>query len=297
VPEPNTVTMRGPGNRPTPASSPGNRDGQVGDRRADGPLPSLLLGMTVVTGLVDAFSYLSLAHVFVANMTGNVVFLGFGLAGAGNIAVTASLVAILGFALGAAAGGRWALPRAPHRGRLLATAATVEAGLVVAAAVAAQTIGVGGSAVQLTLVSLLAVAMGGQNAVARRLAVPDRTTTVLTLTVTGLVADATSWSVRFRRLVPIVAMLGGAFAGGALLHWVSTPAPLWVAAAVLLACAVIAHAATRAPMCGDSSFPNPSGSTHREHERCPAIKPITPDTTPWTTGPRAAAACTYQRSL
>jgi predicted MFS family arabinose efflux permease len=70
---------------------------------------------------------------------------------------------------------------------------------------------------------------------------------VLTLTVTGLVADATSWSVRLRRLVPIGAMLGGALAGGALLDWVSTPAPLWVATALLLSCAVIAYAATRRP--------------------------------------------------
>ncbi|MGH8835954.1 MAG: DUF1275 family protein [Actinomycetes bacterium] len=43
---------------------------------------------------------------------------------------------------------------------------------------------------------LLAVAMGGQNPVARRLSVPDKTTTALTLTLTGLVADASSWSVR-----------------------------------------------------------------------------------------------------
>ena len=207
----------------------------------------LLLGMTAVTGLVDAFSYLSLAHVFVANMTGNVVFLGFGLAGAGDIAVSASLVAVLAFTLGAAAGGRWALPRAPHHGRLLAAAATVEAGLVAAAALVVETTGVGGSGVRLTLVSLLAVALGGQNAIARRLAVPDRTTTVLTLTVTGLVADATSWSIRFRRLVPIAAMLGGALAGGALLRWVSTPAPLWVATALLISCAVAADAATRRP--------------------------------------------------
>ena len=47
-----------------------------------GPLPPLLVGLTVVTGLVDAFSYLLLGHVFVANMTGNVVFLGFAVAGA-----------------------------------------------------------------------------------------------------------------------------------------------------------------------------------------------------------------------
>jgi uncharacterized membrane protein YoaK (UPF0700 family) len=190
--------------------------------RAHGPLPVLLVGLTVVTGLVDAFSYLSLAHVFVANMTGNVVFLGFGLAGVGDIAIVASLVAILAFTLGAATGGRAAVHRAPHRGHLLAAAAATQAGLVTGAAVVAETAGVRGSTARLTLVGLLAVAMGGQNAIARRLAVPDLTTTVLTLTVTGLVADATSWSVRFRRLIPIVAMLGGALTGGALLRWVGT---------------------------------------------------------------------------
>jgi uncharacterized membrane protein YoaK (UPF0700 family) len=215
--------------------------------RAHGPLPVLLVGLTVVTGLVDAFSYLSLAHVFVANMTGNVVFLGFGLAGVGDIAIVASLVAILAFTLGAATGGRAAVRRAPHRGHLLAAAAATQAGLVVGAAVVAETAGVRGSTARLTLVGLLAVAMGGQNAIARRLAVPDLTTTVLTLTVTGLVADATSWSVRARRLVPVVAMLGGALAGGALLRWVSTAAPLWLAAALLVSCAVTAHAATRRP--------------------------------------------------
>jgi uncharacterized membrane protein YoaK (UPF0700 family) len=39
-----------------------------------GPLHVFLVCLTVVTGLVDAFSYLSLGHVFVANMTGNVVW-------------------------------------------------------------------------------------------------------------------------------------------------------------------------------------------------------------------------------
>jgi len=47
-----------------------------------GPLPALLLVLTAVTGLVDAISYLQLGHVFVANMTGNVIFLGFAAAGA-----------------------------------------------------------------------------------------------------------------------------------------------------------------------------------------------------------------------
>ena len=51
-------------------------------RGRHGPLPPVLLSMTVVTGLVDAVSYLTLGHVFAANMTGNVAFLSFALAGA-----------------------------------------------------------------------------------------------------------------------------------------------------------------------------------------------------------------------
>ena len=176
--------------------------------RPHGPLPVLLVCLTVVTGLVDAFSYLRLGHVFVANMTGNVVFLGFALAGVGEISILASLLAVLAFAIGAAVGGRWAAPRAVHRGHLLGAATSVQAGVVLVAAVIASTAGVQGSPVRLLLIGLLGLAMGGQNAVVRRLSVPDLTTTVLTLTVTDLVADTTPQSVRGRRLISILAMLG-----------------------------------------------------------------------------------------
>src|SRR6266566_1314405 len=82
--------------------------GTVWPRRdaRDGPLPPLLLILTVVTGLVDAASYLKLGHVFVANMTGNVVFLGFAIAGAGGLSIWASLAALGSFLLGGIAGGR-----------------------------------------------------------------------------------------------------------------------------------------------------------------------------------------------
>ena len=89
--------------------------------------------------------------------------------------------------------------------------------------------------------------MGGQNAVVRRLAVPDLTTTVLTLTVTGLVADTTASSVRARRLVSVLAMLAGALAGGVLLRWVALAAPLWLAALLLVGCAAGAYAAAGRP--------------------------------------------------
>ena len=68
---------------------------------------------------MDAFSYLMLGHVFVANMTSNVVFFGFALAGVGEISIVASLLAVLAFGLGAMVGGRWAAGRAVHRGHLL----------------------------------------------------------------------------------------------------------------------------------------------------------------------------------
>jgi uncharacterized membrane protein YoaK (UPF0700 family) len=215
--------------------------------RVDGPLPALLVGLTVVTGLVDAFSYLSLGNVFVANMTGNVVFGGFAVAGVGEIRITSVVLAVLAFALGAIAGGRWAAGRGPHRGRLLAAATAGQAGLVLAAALVAHASRVRGAPAQLTLIAVLAAAMGGQNAVVRRLAVPDLTTTVLTLTVTGLVADTTRSRVRVRRLVSIVAMLGGALVGGVLLRFVGPSAPLWLAAALLGTCAAAAYAASRRP--------------------------------------------------
>src|SRR4051794_30702246 len=64
-------------------------------RSEHGTLPVVLVALTVVSGVVDAVSYLALGHVFVANMTGNVVFLGFALAGAPGLAAPASLAALV----------------------------------------------------------------------------------------------------------------------------------------------------------------------------------------------------------
>jgi uncharacterized membrane protein YoaK (UPF0700 family) len=91
-------------------------DGPVAAVTEHGPLPRLLIGLTVVTGLVDAFSYVTLGHVFVANMTGNVVFFGFALAGVGEVSVVASLPAIVAFTAGAALGGRLACATGGYTG-------------------------------------------------------------------------------------------------------------------------------------------------------------------------------------
>lgn len=216
----------------------------------DGPLPPLLLLLTVVTGLVDAASYLKLGHVFVANMTGNVVFLGFAVAGAGGLSIWASLAALGSFICGGIVGGRIGDRFAAHRGKLVAVALITQ---LVAVLVAVLVASVGGdpveSARRYALIALLAAAMGNQNATARRLGVPELTTTVLTMTLTGIAADSRlaggSGSKIGRRSVAVAAMLVGGVIGALLALKVDTAAPLAAAAGVLAVTAVTAQRLSR----------------------------------------------------
>jgi uncharacterized membrane protein YoaK (UPF0700 family) len=198
-----------------------------------GPLPPLLVSLTVVSGLVDAFSYLVLGHVFVANMTGNVVLLGFALAGAPGFSIGASLAAIGCFALGALFGGTIASRLSRNRARLLSTATAMQSVFlgagVVLAAFSQSPIAAG---YRYGLIVVLAVAMGVQNAAARKLAVPDLTTSVLTLTITGIAADSAiaggRGSKAGRRLIAVAAMLAGAVVGAAFVVHVDIVYPLLI---------------------------------------------------------------------
>jgi uncharacterized membrane protein YoaK (UPF0700 family) len=209
-------------------------------------LPPLLVALTVVTGVVDALAYLRLGHVFVANMTGNVVFLGFAAAGAGGLSVPGSLLALGFFLCGGIAAGRLAGRLADDRRHMLRMAVTAELILATAAVVIAAVVGRQlGPGSRYVLIALLALAMGVQNATARRLAVADLTTTVLTLTLTGIAAD--SWlggatgARTARRVIAVGAMLLGALAGALLLLHVAPVAPLALAAALLALVAVAAR--------------------------------------------------------
>jgi len=216
----------------------------------DGPLPPLLLALTLVTGLVDATSYLKLGHVFVANMTGNVVFLGFGIAGAGGISVWASLTALGSFLVGGVGGGRigarWSSDRGRHLAATTATELLFVAGGLVVAAFSPHQIGTGS---RYAVIVLLAVALGVQNATARRLAVPDLTTTVLTMTLTGVAADSAlaggPGSRLARRGLSVAAMLAGALIGGTLVLKVDNPAPLALATVLLAAITFVTYRAAR----------------------------------------------------
>ena len=201
-----------------------------------GPLPILLLTLTVTTGVVDAVSILSLGRVFVANMTGNVVFIGFALVGARGFSLAASLFALGGFLVGALGGGL-ALDRLRFtRLVLLRNTVSVEFGLLVVALVVAV---VSGSPIHRAaadpIAACMAVALGLQNSVARRLAVPDLTTTVLTMTLTGIAADVRQRdrATVGRRVLAVATMLAGAVVGALLVLHVSPAAGVGLAVALM----------------------------------------------------------------
>ena len=113
-------------------------------------------------------------------MTGNVVFLGFALGGVVEFSIAGSLLAIAVFLLGALGGGRLAMRFGGHRGRLLAIGLSIEVALVGAAVVIALVVhDVANTQIRVALIVVMALAMGVQNAMARRLRVADLTTTVL----------------------------------------------------------------------------------------------------------------------
>jgi uncharacterized membrane protein YoaK (UPF0700 family) len=222
-------------------------------------LLAALLALTVVSGLVDAVSYLGLGHVFTANMTGNVVVLGFAAAGAPGFSVSATLTSLGVFLAGAVLGGRVA-GRVRERERLLTATMAGEAAAVGAAALVAFLAGTAPGWPRLTVIAILAIAMGMRNAAVRRIGIRDLTTTVLTQTLTGLAADsqlAGGTAPRAgRRAGSVVAMLAGAACGAVLFLRTGPALPLLAAASLSAATAAVYRAAParrRRPVRGSAS--------------------------------------------
>jgi uncharacterized membrane protein YoaK (UPF0700 family) len=209
-------------------------------------IPYALLGMTAVTGLVDAVSYLSLGRVFTANMTGNIVLLAFAAAHVSGLSIARSSTALLAFLVGAILGGRvMARASADSQIRFVARAFVLEGAFLFAASFC----GIGYRADLLdhsfqpfALIALTALAMGTRNAAVRKLAIPDLTTTVLTLTITGIGADsslANGNNPRLaRRVAAVAAMFLGAALGAVVIRY-SISAALWLATAISAACSVV----------------------------------------------------------
>ena len=140
-------------------------------------IPYALLGMTAVTGLVDAVSFLSLGRVFTANMTGNIVLLAFATAHVSGLSIARSLTALLAFLVGAILGGR-AMARAnpDSQIRFAAQAFLLEVAFLFAASFCG--IGYRGDLLEhsfqpFALIALTALAIRTRNAAVRKLAIPD----------------------------------------------------------------------------------------------------------------------------
>jgi uncharacterized membrane protein YoaK (UPF0700 family) len=182
--------------------------------------------LTFITGLVDAASYLSMGHIFTANMTGNVVLLGLAVANVPGLSVLRSITALIfAFAGGVVSGRLEHWTASWRRSHWLGVVAGMETTLLF---VACMLLVMQHNSVALPssslygIIALTALAMGIRNGTVRRLGVPDITTTVLTLTVAALASESSlaggnnlRWG---RRISAVFSMFSGAAVGAFLLQ-------------------------------------------------------------------------------
>jgi uncharacterized membrane protein YoaK (UPF0700 family) len=244
-----------------PANSPSSQGTE-----ADSGLIKLLLAVTVMTGLIDAISVLSLGRVFVANVTGTIVFIGFALAGTPGFPLTASLCAFAGFLMGSIVAGRAGRRSPDNRYRMLRNSAATAVGLfVVALGITIADSGQASGRNADVVLFVMALAMGAQNATVRRMAV-DLRTNMLTTTVTEIGAYLRDRKLRSagRQVLSVLCLLGGGVVGAVLSHSVSVVAMLSVVIAGFAIVAVIAgRLTTSQPSAAVGQSPSPADNRQR----------------------------------
>jgi len=202
-----------------------------------------LLLLTFATGIVDAISVLVLGHVFVANMTGNIIFLGFWFAPHSVVDMTAALVAFASFVTGAILGGRLSRHLDDDVRRWLTVALGIEVVMLVTLSILSGT-GVLDyhDNTKLILIAGLAVTFGLQAAAARQFGIQELSTTVLTTTIVGIGFDSrTAGGTGHReklRFSVVLTMCAGALVGATMTRWFVAPVIAVAAAVVALAAAI-----------------------------------------------------------
>lgn len=225
----------------------------------------LMLTLTFTTGMVDAIGFLGLDRVFTANMTGNVVILGMALVGAQDLPIAGPALALLGFMVGAALGGRM-LKGSTAGWTVRVTALLIGVGVTTMGLAVVLFAGAdrSQSSVSVPVATVLAIAMGAQAATARFLAVPDITTVVITSTITGLAADSLlgngTGKRRGRRYLAVLLVLAGA-AVGAVSLTLSPGTGLLLAGSLILGVTLIGALDERArdSLLADDDVGSPSG--------------------------------------
>jgi uncharacterized membrane protein YoaK (UPF0700 family) len=222
-----------------------------------------LLALTFTSGAVDAISVLALGKIFTAFMTGNLVFLGLGVAGAGSQNIVRVCVSLLTFAVGVFVGtrilrgmqesGTWP----GYMSVILGAGAVAQAGFL------ALWIAVSGepsNGTAIGLITLSAFAMGLQSSAALSLRVTGVFTTAATATLMYFVRDEAERSVtpasdRRRFAGDLGALVAGATAGALLLVHARTYAPVLPLALT----ALVVATGLMAPRSRDSEARGPRG--------------------------------------
>ncbi len=217
-----------------------------------------LLLLTFGTGMIDAISVLVLGHVFVANMTGNVIFLGFWFAPHTVVDTTAAAVAFVSFLAGAVIGGRFIRHLEHDTRRWVTISLGVECVVLLTLSILSGT-GVLDyqNNTKLFLIAGLAVAFGSQNATARQFGIQELSTTVLTSTIVGLGVDSRlaggTGKREGLRFSVILTMCAGAAVGAALSR--ITVAPVITLVAALVATTAVLFSSTDSSyVCGFQSL-------------------------------------------
>jgi len=231
---------------PQPAAEPAARRlSRALHDEPHGPLPALLLSLTVLAGVVDAVSILRLGGVFVATVTGNLVFLGLAAAGAKGFAVSTSALAVGGFVVGVLIGGRACDSGRSHRGLALRNVLAVKLSLASVVTVIAIVTGPRFPAgARDAMLVLLAMSLGAQLAAIRFLKVPDLLTVVLTMTITSVLTERKrGWHdpAMLRRALSLVAFVVGALSGALLILYVGVAAALSFGLAIIIGATIAAH--------------------------------------------------------
>ncbi|HWF17984.1 MAG TPA: YoaK family protein [Verrucomicrobiae bacterium] len=206
----------------------------IHDQEAEPRIRDLLLGaLAVSSGAIDSISFLALGKVFSAFMTGNIVFLGFRVAGANAPSVATILTSIIAFAVGVYLSALIVKPTAgsgiwPARVTVALAVSLIPHAVFLAVWFASN--GQPSMAGVNILIGLWALAMGMQSAAVRTLHVEGVFTTAATATVIVLASDISTWSItgaERRRLAGVlVSLFIGATAGGLLLVHAPIYAPV-----------------------------------------------------------------------
>lgn len=201
--------------------------------------------LTVLAGVVDAVSFLTMGHVFTALATGNLLFLSFAVAGEGQVPVARPAIALIAFVLGAGAGALATRGLVARHRHWFAAALAVEGVLLALAGATALWRNGSGSLADHPdnlVIAMVGFAMGLRADTALRAAVPGMPTLLVQVSLVrlihGLTGAAPATPRRRTIRVRLVATVVGIFAGGALgtliTPWGTGHALLAVAAAVLI---------------------------------------------------------------